>query len=468
MARVNENDLTSSQQRYLDGFVERYVQRTQRSKQQERRYRPVFADFRAMSVFRMATKELCYPIVAVTGQGAQIQDVDDNTYTDYTMGFGVNLLGHQPEFIVSAVEKQVRDGMLLGPQSSLAGSVAEMICELTGVERVVFNNSGTEAIATALRIARAHTGRGKIALFSGTFHGHNDATLVVPTGEGFNAQPMIHGVYSGTVEDTLLVPYGSQESLAVLREQASSLAAIMVEPLPKSPNPGGLSPQEFIQGLRDICDESGAALMFDEIFSGFRAHPGGAQAILGIQADLTTYGKVLGGGLPIGVVTGKKSFIDRIDGGSWDYGDSSYPAVNPTFAAGTFCKHPLAMVAARAILTHLREQGPELQQTMNERTAKLLARLNGHFEDNNLKIRAGYTGYSWFRFEILEKQPNRRQLPFLMQLLLYHLLHKGFYIWEWGNCAVSVAHTDQNHASFYDAVVSSIDELQAGGFSFAG
>jgi glutamate-1-semialdehyde aminotransferase len=463
---VNENELTSVQRGYLDAFTARYVERTKGSKQHERSYRPVFADFRALVVFRMATKEMCYPIAVVSGKGSKIQDVDDNIYTDYCMGFGVNLLGHQPEFITSVIEQQVRESLLVGPQSSLAGGVAELICKLTGVERVAFCNSGTEAVATALRVARAHSGRGRMALFAGTFHGHNDATLLVPSGQAHGAQPLVRGVYPKTVEETMVLPYGSQAALDTLKQQADTLGAILVEPLPKGPVQGDMSPREFILALREFSDASGVPLVFDEIFSGFRVHLGGAQAILGVQADLVTYGKVMGGGLPIGVVTGKKNFMDHLDGGSWDYGDTSYPKVEPTFSAGTFCKHPLAMVATHAMLTHLERQGPELQQGLNERTGKLMDRLNGYFENNGIIIRASYTGYSWFRFDLLEKPKNPRQVPFLLLLLQYHLLYKGIYTWEWGACVVSTAHTDEDHGGFYDAVVSSISELQAGGFSY--
>jgi glutamate-1-semialdehyde aminotransferase len=225
----------------------------------------------------------------------------------------------------------------------------------------------------------------------------------------------------------------------------------------------------FLQVLREITEASGTALIFDEVFTGFRAHLGGVQALFGIKADIATYGKVVGGGLPIGVVAGKSDYMDRIDGGMWYYGDHSYPQVEPTFYAGTFCKYPLAMVAARTMLKYLKEQGPTLQQQLNERTSQLVERLNTYFEQNKLSLKVGYHGLSNFHFYLqAEDVPIfwKQTTPFLVELLHYHLIEKGIYIWEGRLFVLSTAHTDEDLEYLFNAVKESVEELQAGGFSF--
>jgi glutamate-1-semialdehyde aminotransferase len=163
-------------------FIARYTQRTQKSKQRSQAYRPVLADRRSAFGFWHLTKEMFYPIVGEKSEGARLWDVDGNEYVDLTMGFGVHLFGHKAPFITAALEKQIQQGMQIGPQSQLAGEVAELIAEMTDMERVVFCNSGTEAVMTAVRLARAATGRDKIAIFAGSYHGHFDGTLVMPQG----------------------------------------------------------------------------------------------------------------------------------------------------------------------------------------------------------------------------------------------------------------------------------------------
>src|SRR5215813_13769058 len=163
-----------------------------------------------------------------------------------------------------------------------------------------------------------------------------------------------------------------------MRGQAHELAAVRVGAV-QSRHPA-LQPVEFLREVRKITAASGSALIFDEIVTGFRVHPGGCQALFDIRADLATYGKVVAGGMPIGILAGKAQFMDALDGGAWQYGDESYPEVGVTFFAGTFVRHPLALAAAKAVLQHLKEQGPALQQQLTERTAALVARLNELFE----------------------------------------------------------------------------------------
>ena len=225
----------------------------------------------------------------------------------------------------------------------------------------------------------------------------------------------------------------------------------MVEPI-QSGNPL-LQPRQFLQSLRQITSQMGIALIFDEMITGFRSHPGGAQALFGVQADIATYGKVIAGGMPIGVVAGKARYLDSIDGGMWNYGDKSYPGVDRTFFGGTFNQHPLAMVAARAVLTHLKEQGPGLQQQLNERTAALADTLNRYFESEDVPIKIEQFS-SFFRFALAGN----------LDLRFYHMVEKGIYVWEWRKHFLSTAHTEADLAQFVQTVKDSVAELRQGGF----
>ena len=453
------SELTPQQQTYLDTFIERYTARTASSKQQAQHDQRYHADLRNTMHFHLTTKELCYPLVAPHALGSKMWDIDGNEYVDLTMGFGVNFFGHQEPFIQEALQAQLQQGIQVGPQSQLAGEVAKLMCELTGAERVTFCNSGSEAVMTALRLARAATGRHKIAIFAGSYHGTFDGILA--TSKLVDGQthtiPMAPGVTPHMVEDTLVIPFDSPRALKVLREHQHELAAVLVEPV-QSRRPD-LQPKAFLQEVRTLTQEAGIALIFDEVITGFRVHPGGAQAWYGIQADLATYGKVMGGGMPIGAVAGKAAFMNTVDGGEWSFQDQSYPRARTTFYSGTFCKHPLAMAAGRAVLQRIKESGPRLQEELNERVAQLAQTLNAYFEDEQVPISVIHFG-SLFRFAFAP------QLTFsqVVNLWFYHLIEKGIYIWEGRNCIVSTAHTDSDYARIIDAVKQSVVELRAGGF----
>ncbi|CAD5983344.1 non-ribosomal peptide synthetase/type I polyketide synthase [Planktothrix agardhii] len=445
--------LTTQQQQHLDALITRFTDRTKTSKQIVQRDRPVVADSRASVGFRLSIKEMLYPIVAQRSQGSRIWDVDGNEYLDMTMGQGVTLFGHQPDFIMSAIQSQLSEGIHLNPRSPIVGEVAALICELTGAERACFCNSGTEAVMAAIRIARAATGRNKIAIFEGSYHGHADVTLVRKQiiDNQPHSLPLASGISPSIGADVVVLDYGSAEALDYLQTQGQDFAAILVEPV-QSNNPL-LQPRQFLQSLRQITSQMGIALIFDEMITGFRCHPGGAQALFGVQADIATYGKIVAGGMPIGVVAGKSRYLDSIDGGMWNYGDKSYPGVDRTFFGGTFNQHPLAMMAGRAVLTHLKKQGPGLQQQLNERTTALADTLNRYFQAEEVPIKIEHFS-SFFRFALAGN----------LDLLFYHMVEKGIYVWEWRKHFLSTAHTEADLAQFVQTVKDSVAELRQGGF----
>jgi acyl transferase domain-containing protein len=444
----------AEKQAYIDKLARRFNRQTEKSKGYAARHKKVLAHNRNVA-FRPEWKELVYQIAFDHAIGAKTWDIDGNEYVDITMGFGVNLFGHNPGFIKQALLDELqRDGLAIGPMSRLTGEVAELMSELTGLERVAFFNTGSEAVMVALRIARGVTGRDKVAVFSGSYHGSFDGVLA--TGwcdqEGqASSFPLAPGTLQNFVNDVVVLKYGDPESIKIIERLGDTLAAVLVEPV-QSRNPS-LQPREFLHDLRKLTEQNGTALIFDEMITGFRLHQGGAQAWYGVQADLATYGKILGGGMAIGAVAGSARFMNAIDGGYWQYGDDSLPTQKIVFVAGTFNMHPLAMAAAKAVLTEVKRQGPALQEQLNQRTQAFCEDLNAWFLSRLVPISMVYCG-SLFRF----------QMQGDIELLNTHLLEQGVLIWEGRNCFFSTAHSDDDIAVVTVAVKRCIEAMYADGW----
>jgi iturin family lipopeptide synthetase A len=445
--------LTPRQSRHLAAMIDRYRNKTPKSRELAEACRPALADSRASIGFRFSTKDILYPITGVESMGSSIRDIDGNTYVDLTMGFGVLLFGSRPPFIQKALEAEIKRGFQLGPRSDLMLEITQLFTEMTGHERVAFTNSGTEAVMIALRLARTATGRDKIVIFEGSYHGHSDGTLAKTTrvGDELVSEPVAPGVPANLAKDILVLEYGTPETLGIIRHHAHELAAVLVEPVQSRRL--DFQPVEFLRELRALTLQTGVTLIFDEMITGFRVHPGGIQGLYGIQADLAAYGKILGGGMPIGAVAGQRRLMDGIDGGQWQYGDGSYPSATRTYFGGTFCQHPHAMATCLAALRHLKAEGPALQERLNRRTAELAGTLNRYFREEGLPLQVTHFA-SVFRFEFSGN----------LELLYYHLLERGVYIWEWRACFLSTAHTDEDLALVVQAVKDSIEDLRQGGF----
>ncbi|WP_445496252.1 aminotransferase class III-fold pyridoxal phosphate-dependent enzyme [Photorhabdus sp. SF281] len=444
--------LGAERDRHIQQLAEQFVRKTVSSKHHAQQFRAVLADNRASAGFRLSTKEMLYPLVGERSQGARIWDVDGNEYIDFTMGFGANLLGHAPECVQQAVAAQLSQGMQIGPQSALVGEVATLIAELTGQQRVAFCNSGSEAVMSAVRLARAVTGKNKVALFSGSYHGVFDGILGRQQGGGTpeRSVPIAAGTPASLVEDLLVLEYGSEESLALIAKYADQLAAVIVEPVQsRYPNH---QPREYLHTLRKLTVEHDIALMFDEVITGFRLAAGGAQAYYGVKADIATYGKIVGGGMPIGVIAGSARFMDSIDGGFWQYGDESWPQAELIFFAGTFSKHPLTMAASKAVLEYIKNH-PGLYDDINQKTHDLAQTLNTWFATTGTPIEIVSAG-SLFRFKFSGNY----------DILFYHLMLRGIFIWEGRNCFVSTAHTTQDIELFIAAVKESVNAMRTDGF----
>jgi glutamate-1-semialdehyde 2,1-aminomutase len=461
---LDHNQSRLQGQAYLKKFIEAYTQRTQTSKQLAQNYRAVLADRRNSEGFHPAFKEMVYPIVGKKALGSQLWDVDGNEYIDLVMGFGVSFFGHNPPFIKDAIAQRLEQGFHIGPQSDLAGEVATLISELTGLERVTFSNTGTEAVMTALRLARAATGRSKIVMFSGSYHGHFDGTLVQSqTVDGILSMvPSALGIPDNLAKDVLVLEYGTPQSLEIINHHSHELAAVIVEPIQdEQPN---LQPYEFLKQIRQLTQKAGIALIFDEMLTGFRIHLGGAQAWFSIQADIATYGKIVGGGMPIGVIAGRSTYMDRIDGGNWNYGDESSPQTEKTFFAGTYCKHPLAMAAAHAALKYLKQQGPSLQEALNQRTQQFIETLNTYFNEEGLPIQLANFGSVFNRVSSnfsgpIKQAEDNCSTSVSMDLLFYHLIYKGIFI-QGGSGILSTAHTLNDLEKIVHAIKESVHDLR--------
>ncbi|MCB9419418.1 MAG: amino acid adenylation domain-containing protein [Ardenticatenaceae bacterium] len=447
------DDLSPAQRDYLQKFIERYNTYTAKSKSFTAEHRPHHADPRVVTGFKPALKELIYPIVVERSEGVHFHDLDGNKYIDILNGFGSNFLGYGHPAIKDAIHRQVEAGYELGPQQVLTGETAKLVCEFTGMDRAGFCNTGSEAVMGCMRIARTVTGRRLIAIFSGSYHGIFDEVLVRGT-KKLRSLPAAPGVMPSTVENVLVLDYGTEESLQILRERGPELAAIMVESI-QSRRPD-FQPREFIQECRRICDENGSALIFDEVITGFRMGPGGAQEYYGIKADIASYGKVAGGNMPIGIIAGKREWMDALDGGGWQYGDDSVPEVGVTYFAGTFVRHPFAMATTHAALTYLKEQGPGLQKHINGMTARLVKELNSYFEAVQvpMEIRS---------FSSLFKLFWKEEVPY-SELFFYLMRLNGIHIYDGFPCFLTAAFTDEHVNLVIDAFKRTTAELQTAGF----
>ena len=300
-----------------------------------------------------------YPRFLDRGLGSHVWDVDGKEYIDLIGSWGPLILGHCCEVVEQAVSEAIRKGLSFGAPTAAEVDMAELVCDMTGIEMVRMVNSGTEAVMSALRLARGATGRSKIIKFAGCYHGHTDAMLVkAGSGALTGGAPDSAGVPAEIAGDTLTANYNDLNSVEVLlKANPGQVAAVIVEPV--AANMGVVPPRPgFLQGLRKLCDESGALLIFDEVITGFRLAPGGAQEYYGVRADLVTYGKIIGGGMPVGAYGGSRKLMEQV------------APLGPVYQAGTLSGNPVAMAAGLAQLRILKSM-PEIYENLERRGAML-------------------------------------------------------------------------------------------------
>ncbi|WP_268223826.1 glutamate-1-semialdehyde 2,1-aminomutase [Sinomicrobium oceani] len=300
------------------------------------------------------------PVFIEKAKGAYLYDADGNRLIDYIASWGPMILGHAHEPVIRAVTEKAEKGTSFGMPTETETEIARLAVSMVpGIDKIRFVNSGTEACMSAVRLARGYTGRDKIIKFAGCYHGHSDAFLIqAGSGAVTFGSPDSPGVTRGTAQDTLLADYNDPESVKKLFEANSDeIAAIIIEPV--AGNMGCILPDEgFLQGLRSLCDTHGALLIFDEVMTGFRLARGGAQECFGIKADIVTFGKVIGGGLPVGAFAARNEIMNHL------------APLGPVYQAGTLSGNPLAMSAGLAMLSELNDN-PGIFESLEEKTLYL-------------------------------------------------------------------------------------------------
>ncbi|TMH36653.1 MAG: glutamate-1-semialdehyde-2,1-aminomutase [Betaproteobacteria bacterium] len=329
-----------------------------------RRSAPCILHESQRGAFRARTADHSRARFFARGEGAYLWDVDGRRYIDYVGSWGPAILGHAHAETVQAVQEAARDGLSFGAPTEAEIEMAETLCRLMpSLEMVRLVSSGTEATMTALRLARGFTGRPKIVKFEGCYHGHGDS-LLVKAGSGALTfgQPSSAGVPQSIAGETWVLSYNDLDQVAAaFREHPDEIAGIIVEPV--AGNMNLIAPRSgFLQGLRDLCDRYGAVLIFDEVMTGFRLHLRGAQGLYGVQPDLTTLGKVIGGGMPVGAFGGRRDIMEKI------------APLGPVYQAGTLSGNPVAVAAGLATLKAI--QAPQFYAHLSERTRALVEGLS--------------------------------------------------------------------------------------------
>lgn len=399
------------------------------------------------------------PIFFKQGKGAYLIDADNKHYIDYVGSWGPLILGHCHPSVVDAVSVALRSGMSFGAPTELEVRLAQKITTLMpAIEKIRMVNSGTEATMTAIRLARGFTGKNKIIKFNGCYHGHNDS-LLVKAGSGLLTLgiPSTPGIPASITEHTLTADFNSLEQTAKLFEQyPDDIAAIIIEPV--AGNMGFVLPKpDFLQGLRDLCDAHEALLIFDEVMTGFRVALGGAQKIFNITPDLTTLGKVIGGGMPVGAVGGKAEIMTHL------------APEGPVYQAGTLSGNPLAMAAGLATLTELEKPGFYEQLSANtvamvEGLAEVAASFNVPFCYSSL---GGMFGFCFnHKKQVFDYADIASSDETLFKQFFHGMLQKGVYfapsMYEAG--FVSIAHQNEEiqlTQQAAESVLASLTEIRA-------
>lgn len=387
------------------------------------------------------------PRFIARAKGDRIWDVEGNEYIDYIGSWGPMILGHAHPAVLEAVERAAKDGLSFGAATEREVEMAELICGIVpSVEMVRMVNSGTEAVMSAVRTARGFTGRDKIVKFAGCYHGHSDAMLV-KAGSGVMTQgiPGSSGVPQGCTKDTLTATYNDLDSVKALFEaNPNEIAAVIVEPV--GANMGVVPPEPgFLEGLRSACDDNGALLIFDEVITGFRLALDGAQGFYGVRPDLTTFGKIIGGGMPVGAYGGRRDIMSMV------------APMGPVYQAGTLSGNPVAMAAGLAQLKLLRDT-PDLYAKLNRAGDEFFAALDDILNDAGVPHCVSHVGSLGCVFFTQEKVRNyaEAQTSDTGRYAAYfkHMLGSGIYLApsQFEAMFLSTAHTPEDLQRTLDAV----------------
>ncbi|HMD02053.1 MAG TPA: glutamate-1-semialdehyde 2,1-aminomutase [Candidatus Baltobacteraceae bacterium] len=392
------------------------------------------------------------PLFVKSAQGCTLTDLDDNTYVDYVMSWGPLILGHAHPAVVKAVQAAAARGTSYGAPTEAESELAELVCAvLPSIQRLRFCSSGTEATMSALRLARAFTGRDKVVKFAGNYHGHADAFLIsAGSGALTMGTPDSPGITAGTARDTIALPYNDLDALrSAFSAEPGAIACVIVEPY--AGNMGLVPPKPgYLAGLREITERHGALLVFDEVMTGFRVAPGGVQEREGVRPDLTTLGKIIGGGLPVGAFGGRADVMDQLS------------PLGAVYQAGTLSGNPLAMAAGIATLRALREPG--VYEHLEHAATRLHNGLHDIFTRHRIPHQVAHRGSMFgcfFTNEPVFDLTSARTSDTSFYARFFHaLLERGIYFapsqFEAG--FLSLAHTD---AALDDTLTAADDAVSS-------
>ncbi|WP_291781385.1 glutamate-1-semialdehyde 2,1-aminomutase [Cecembia sp.] len=394
------------------------------------------------------------PIFIKKAEGAHIYDEDGNAYIELINSWGPMILGHNHSMIREAVIKAMENGTSFGAPTAREVEIAELITSMVpSVEKVRMVNSGTEATMSAIRVARGFTGRDKFIKMEGHYHGHGDSFLIsAGSGAITMGNPDSPGVTKGTAKDTLLAPYNNLEAIETLiAANKNEIAAIILEPVPG--NMGLVTPQKgYLEGLRKICDDEGIVLIFDEVMTGFRLAKGGAQELFGVTPDMSTLGKIIGGGLPVGAYGGKKEIMEFVS-----------PA-GPVYQAGTLSGNPIAMAAGHTMLTYLNEH-PEVYTQLNQIGGTIANGIKDILVKLGLNYTVNHLGSMYSLFftdkEIYDFESAKHSDTVLFGKYFQSMLQKGIYLApsQFESLFLSTALTNDLIDQILDANEASLKEI---------
>ncbi len=361
------------------------------------------------------------PVFFDKAKGSILTDVDGKDYIDYVGSWGPMILGHAYEPVIKAVQETAAHSTSFGAPTEIEVEMAELVKRMVpGVDKIRMVNSGTEACMSAIRVARGYTGRDKIIKFEGNYHGHGDSFLIkAGSGALTLGSPSSPGVTKGTARDTLVADYNDLNSVKeLLNKHEGEVAAIIVEPV--AGNMGCIPPGSgFLNGLRDLCDAHDTVLIFDEVMTGFRVAKGGAQERYGVTADLVTYGKIIGAGLPVGAFGGKKEVMDVVS------------PVGPVYQAGTLSGNPLAMAAGFALLSELQDKPVHYDQ-LEEKTTYLYNGLQKVFDSREVPVHINRVGSMISVFfteqEVVDYRTANTTDQELFKDFFHEMLQRGIYL----------------------------------------
>lgn len=418
----------------------------------------------------VSTVAMPQPIYVAEAKGSKIIDVDGNKYIDLTMGFGPHVMGHAPDFVIDAVREALPYGFQVGIHNPRQEPLARLMADAApGMEQVVFFNSGTEATLFGIRAARAYTGKPKIGTFDGSYHGVHDVVLATVNKKSPREAPVPFARGSGIPEETtnqiIMLPYRQEAAFDLIRQHKDELAVVLLEPV-QSSNPR-LDTKAWMQQLREVCRECGVLFLMDEVITGFRLTYGGGQQFFEVQPDLATYGKIMGGGMPVGALTGPREIMRVFMADREAQRRAGFDVIRPIFSGGTFSGNPMTMVAGEAIVRYLKTHQAEVYPYLEREGNRLASEVNQFCQTEGIPAQL-MNAESMFHLHFTKKpiESSRdvdESFGKVENEFYIHLLYHGVIIPGIHLAFVSTAHTKEDVDKVIEAFKQSFMDIRERG-----